>query len=94
MKAFMSIFDIESQGKGINSMIKWNRDVSLVLPQQYKNILLFNISTGPYVHMKLQKIKDWNVLYTVIFIGYNAWKLKEITIQHIKKELDIMEMML
>jgi hypothetical protein len=58
MKAFMSIFDIESQGKGIDSMIKWIRDVSSVLPQQYKNILLFNISTGPYVQMKLKKIKD------------------------------------
>ena len=46
MKAFMSIFDSESQGKGIDSMIKWIRDASSVLPQEYKNILLFNTLTG------------------------------------------------
>ena len=46
MKAFKSIFDIESQGKNLNSMIQWIRDASAVLPHQYKNILLFNTLTG------------------------------------------------
>ncbi len=46
MKAFKSIFDIESQGKGINLMTRRISDASAVLPQQYKNVLLFNKLTG------------------------------------------------
>jgi intergrase/recombinase len=46
MKAFKSIFDIESQGKGIDLMIRWIKDASSVLPHQYQNILLFNTLTG------------------------------------------------
>ena len=41
---FKSIF--ESQGNDINSMMKWIKDVTSVLPHDYKNILLFNTLTG------------------------------------------------
>ena len=43
---FKSIVDIQSQGNDLESMIKWIRDVSAVLPLEYKNILLFNTLTG------------------------------------------------
>lgn len=46
MKTFKSIFDSESQGKNLDSLIKWIKGASKVLPNQYKNILLFNTLTG------------------------------------------------
>ena len=46
MKTFKSIFDSESQGKNLESMIKWIKGASTVLPRQYKNVLLFNTLTG------------------------------------------------
>ncbi|MBA3749609.1 MAG: hypothetical protein H0X03_01695 [Nitrosopumilus sp.] len=45
-KVFKSIFDSESQGNNLELMIKWIKDVSKVLPSEYKNILLFNTITG------------------------------------------------
>ena len=41
---FKTIF--ESQGNDFNSMIKWIRDISTILPSEYKNIILFNTFTG------------------------------------------------
>ena len=46
MKTFKSIFDIENHGKNLEAMIKWIKNASMVLPRQYKNILLFNTFTG------------------------------------------------
>ncbi len=48
---FKNIFDNERGGekrgnKNIQSMIKWIKEVSTMLPQEYKNVLLFNTLTG------------------------------------------------
>ncbi len=40
MKVFKSIFDCDGQGKSIDFMMKWIRGVLVVLPQQYKNVIL------------------------------------------------------
>ena len=45
MKALKSIFDIESQGKGIDSMTSRIGDASTVLPQKYNSVLLFGTLT-------------------------------------------------
>ena len=46
VKAFKSIFDSEGDGKNLESMVRWIRDVSATLPAEYKNILVFNTLTG------------------------------------------------
>jgi hypothetical protein len=46
LKAFKNIFDSQSEGKNLESMIKWIRDVSSSLPVEYRNVLLFNTLTG------------------------------------------------
>jgi len=46
VNVFKSIVDSQSNGNDLESMIKWIKDVSAVLPQEYKNILLFNTLTG------------------------------------------------
>ncbi len=46
VKVFKSIFESESEDRNLDSMIKWIKDVSKVLLQDYKNILLFNMLTG------------------------------------------------
>ncbi len=43
---FRSIFDSEGEGKNLDSMVMWIRDVSATLPAEYKNILMFNTLTG------------------------------------------------
>ena len=45
-KAFQSIMDSQSHGNNLDSMIKWIKDVSAALPQEFKNILFFNTLTG------------------------------------------------
>ena len=45
-KAFKSIFDSEGDGKNLESMARWIRDVSATLPAEYRNILVFNTLTG------------------------------------------------
>ncbi len=42
---FRSIFDSGEESKNIQSMIKWIKEVSTVLPHEYKNILLSNTLT-------------------------------------------------
>jgi hypothetical protein len=46
VKAFKSIFNSESEGKNLNSMMGWIKEVSQPLPEEYRNILLFNTLTG------------------------------------------------
>ena len=46
VNVFKSILDSQSQGNDLESMIKWIKVVSDVLPQEYKNILVFNTLTG------------------------------------------------
>jgi hypothetical protein len=46
IKAFKSLFDSESEGKNLDSMLRWIRDVSVALPAEYRKILLFNTLTG------------------------------------------------
>jgi hypothetical protein len=46
IKAFRSIFESESEGKSLDSMVGWIRDVSASLPLEYRNVLLFNTLTG------------------------------------------------
>ena len=46
VNVFKSIVESQSQGNDLESMIKWIKDVSAVLPPEYKNILLFNTLTG------------------------------------------------
>jgi hypothetical protein len=43
---FKSIFDSEGEGKNLDSMVRWIRDVSATLPAEYRNILMFNALTG------------------------------------------------
>ena len=43
---FKSIFDSEGDGKNLESMVRWIRDVSSTLPAEYRNILMFNTLTG------------------------------------------------
>ena len=45
-KAFQSIMDSQSHGNNLNSMIKWIKGVSAALPQEFRNVLLFNTLTG------------------------------------------------
>jgi hypothetical protein len=45
-KVFRVIFDSQSEGKSLDSMVRWIRDVSAALPLEYKNALLFNTLTG------------------------------------------------
>jgi hypothetical protein len=46
IKVFKSIFDSESNGESLDKMIRWIKEVSKILPQEYRNILLFNTLTG------------------------------------------------
>jgi hypothetical protein len=46
-KVFGAIFDSQSEGKSLDSMVRWNRDVSAALPIEHRNVLLFNALTGP-----------------------------------------------
>ncbi len=46
-KVFSSIMNSENDGKNLDSMLNWIRDVSLMLPTEYRNVLLFNTLTGP-----------------------------------------------
>ena len=46
IKVFKSIFDSESNEESLDKMVDWIRDVSKILPQEYKNVLLFNTLTG------------------------------------------------
>jgi len=43
---FKSIVDSQSQGNDLQSMLDWIKKVSAVLPDEYKNVLLFNTLTG------------------------------------------------
>ncbi len=45
VNVFKSIVESQSHGKDLE-LIKWIKDVSAVLPPEYKNILLFNTLTG------------------------------------------------
>ena len=45
-KVFKSIIDSEGDGKNLDSMARWIRDVSAALPAEYRNILVFNTLTG------------------------------------------------
>jgi len=47
LKAFKNIFDSGGEGKNLESMIGWIRNVSSTLPAEYRNVLLFNALTGP-----------------------------------------------
>jgi hypothetical protein len=44
INTFKTIFG--SEGKDLKSMLKWISDVTMILPEEYKNILLFNTLTG------------------------------------------------
>lgn len=46
MKPIKTIFDIESQGKGIDLMTRRIGDASNVKPQQYNSVFLFSTLTG------------------------------------------------
>jgi hypothetical protein len=46
VNVFKSIVDSKSQRNDLESMIKWIKDVSAVLPAEYRNIILFNTLTG------------------------------------------------
>ncbi len=46
INVFKSIFNSENNDNNLISMIEWIKDVSAVLPQEYKNVLLFNTLTG------------------------------------------------
>jgi hypothetical protein len=43
---FRSIFNSESEGRSLDSMVGWTRAVSAALPLEYRNVLLFNTPTG------------------------------------------------
>lgn len=36
----------ESDGNDLNSMLRWIRNVSMILPEKYRNVILFNTLTG------------------------------------------------
>jgi hypothetical protein len=44
INTFRAVFD--SDGNDLKSMLKWIKGASTILPQEYKNILLFNTLTG------------------------------------------------
>jgi hypothetical protein len=46
IQVFKSIFDSESNGESLYKMIGRIKVVSKILPQAYKNVLLFNTLTG------------------------------------------------
>jgi hypothetical protein len=43
---FRSIFNSESEGRSLDSMVGWTRAVSAALTLEYRNVLLFNTPTG------------------------------------------------
>ena len=43
---FRSIFNSESEGKSLDSMVGWIRAVLAAPPLEYRNVLLFNTPTG------------------------------------------------
>ena len=46
VNVFKLIFDSQNHSKDLESMLNWIRKVLVVLPLEYKNVLLFNTLTG------------------------------------------------